>query len=41
VTETVSLNFAIVKIKYKEQGDDGSSAAEYEMGFNVETNVAV
>lgn len=41
VVETVSLNFAIVKIKYKEQADDGSAKAEYEMGFNVETNVAV
>jgi type VI secretion system secreted protein Hcp len=41
VIETVSLNFAVVKIKYKEQADDGSSKAEYEMGFNVETNVAV
>ncbi len=41
VVETVSLNFAVVKIKYKEQADDGSAKAEYEMGFNVETNVAV
>jgi type VI secretion system secreted protein Hcp len=41
VTETVTLNFAVIKIKYKEQGDDGSAKAEYEMGFNVETNVAV
>lgn len=41
VVETVSLNFAVVKIKYKKQGDDGGSAGEFEMGFNVETNVAV
>ncbi len=41
VIETVSLNFAVIKIKYKEQADDGSAKAEYEMGFDVEQNIPV
>lgn len=41
VIETVSLNFAVVKIKYKKQGDDGSADGEFEMGFDVEQNIAV
>ena len=41
VVETLSLNFAIIKILYKEQADDGSPQAEYEMGFDIEQNIAV
>ena len=41
VMETLSINFATISIKYKEQADDGTAKAEYEMGFDVEKNVPV
>ena len=41
VMETVSLNFAHIEIKYKEQADDGSAKREMEMGFDVEKNAPV
>lgn len=41
VIETVTLNFAKIGILYKKQADDGSAEAEFEMGFDVETNMPV
>ncbi len=40
VMETVTLNFAHIHIMYKEQADDGSKKAEFEMQFDVEKNVS-
>ncbi|MBN7821653.1 type VI secretion system tube protein Hcp [Bowmanella sp. Y26] len=40
LTENVSLNFAKVKVEYKEQSKDGSGVAGPEFGWNIEENVA-
>lgn len=38
-TETISLNFAKVKVKYTPQKADGSADASSELGFNIRSNV--
>ena len=39
LTENVTLNFAKVKIDYKEQAKDGSAAATPSSGWDIEANV--
>jgi len=41
VQETVTVDAAQFKVMYKEQNDQGAVEDEYEMGWNVKTNVAV
>jgi type VI secretion system secreted protein Hcp len=40
LTENVTLNFAKVKVEYKEQAKDGSGKPAGNMAWNVEENVA-
>lgn len=39
ISEQVSLNFAKIKIDYKEQAGDGSVASEPTMTFNIKENI--
>lgn len=39
LTESISLNFAEVKISYKPQNPDGSGAAAVDFGYNIQQNV--
>ena len=41
LTETVTLNFAKVKVEYTPQAKDGTSAAAMDMGWDVEANTAL
>lgn len=39
LTETITLNFAQVKVAYKPQNADGSGAAAVDFGYNIQQNV--
>jgi type VI secretion system secreted protein Hcp len=38
VTENISFNFAEFHIQYTSQNDDGSPGAQFDLGWNIETN---